>query len=165
MCFPLQAGSTFLKMSVMLSRAFQNGNFPLVRQKILFFKHYKARGPPSPSHPRIGQIGGCEPWGGFRRGKENSSKKKKEERKKMQSVEAIRESNTHLGRKRTRCGSIYLSIYLSIYKPCSGYFSYPPNFVFVHARGTDIHHGGTMSTCGRVAKTSKAIQDTAAKID
>ena len=31
----------------------------------------------------FGSIGGCEPWGGFRRGKENSSKKKKEERKKM----------------------------------------------------------------------------------
>ena len=41
-----------LKTLVMLSRAFQNGNFPLVWQKILFFKHYKARGPPSPSHPR-----------------------------------------------------------------------------------------------------------------
>ena len=34
-----------LKTLVMLSRAFQNGNFPLVWQKILFFKHYKARGP------------------------------------------------------------------------------------------------------------------------
>ena len=31
-----------------------------------------------------GSIGGCEPWGGFRRGKENSSKKKK---KKEKSVE------------------------------------------------------------------------------
>ena len=41
-----------LKTLVMLSRAFQDGNFPLVRQKILFFKHYKARGPPSPSHAR-----------------------------------------------------------------------------------------------------------------
>ena len=30
-----------------------------------------------------GSIGGCEPWGGFRRGKENSSKKKKEERKEL----------------------------------------------------------------------------------
>jgi len=67
----------------MLSRAFQNGNFPLVRQKILFFKHYKASGPPPPVHPRFGSIGGCEPWGGFRRGKENSSKKKKEERKEL----------------------------------------------------------------------------------
>ena len=38
-----------LKTLVMLSRAFQNGNFPLVWQKILFFKHYKARGPPSPN--------------------------------------------------------------------------------------------------------------------
>ena len=35
-----------LKTLVMLSRAFQNGNFPLVRQKIIFFKQYKARGPP-----------------------------------------------------------------------------------------------------------------------
>ena len=34
-----------LKTLVMLSRAFQNGNFPLVWQKILFFAHYKARGP------------------------------------------------------------------------------------------------------------------------
>ena len=65
-----------VRMQVMLSRAFQNGNFPLVRQKILFFAHYKAICPP-------GSIGGCEPWGGFRRGKEKSSKKKKEERKQM----------------------------------------------------------------------------------
>ena len=37
-----------VRMQVMLSRAFQNGNFPLVWQKILFFKHYKARGPRVP---------------------------------------------------------------------------------------------------------------------
>ena len=31
-----------VRMQVMLSRAFQNGNFPLVRQKVLFFGQYKA---------------------------------------------------------------------------------------------------------------------------
>ena len=39
---------------------------------------------------------------------------KEEEQKGEEKVEAIPKSNTQLGRKRARCGSIYLSIYLSI---------------------------------------------------
>jgi len=31
-----------LRMQVMLSRAFQNGHFPLARRKLLFFGQYKA---------------------------------------------------------------------------------------------------------------------------
>ena len=36
MCFPLQAGSTFLKTSVMLSRAFQNGQFRSLGESYYF---------------------------------------------------------------------------------------------------------------------------------